>query len=299
MLTPFRLWLCAALAAFLTLATAAQAAPALWVVKSPTATIYLFGTIHVLEADVSWRTPALDDAYAKAADIWFEMDVGGVVSPDGAKDLRAMVMKLGLDAGHPLSGQLDPEHLGELKALMEHDQLPFDAINVMRPWMAALLVSEAPMIKAGAHGAHVPSGADLTLSDAAVSDKKSMRFFETASQQLHFFADLSQQTQLQLLEDTIDELAQPKAASESIEAAWVSGDLVKLGPLMLGHMQTRYPELYEALITRRNAAWVDLLTQELATGKVELVNVGALHMVGDAGLPALLKARGFAVERLQ
>ena len=60
------------------------------------------------------------------------------------------------------------------------------------------------------------------------------------------------------------------------------------------------PALYDALLKRRNLAWADTLTREMADHPgVELVNVGALHMVGDDGLPALLKARGYLVERVQ
>jgi uncharacterized protein YbaP (TraB family) len=65
-------------------------------------------------------------------------------------------------------------------------------------------------------------------------------------------------------------------------------------------MKSGNPGLYDALLKRRNLAWADRLAQELADGSgVELVNVGALHMVGDDGLPALLAARGFTVERVQ
>jgi uncharacterized protein YbaP (TraB family) len=59
-------------------------------------------------------------------------------------------------------------------------------------------------------------------------------------------------------------------------------------------------DFYEALLKDRNLAWADTLTAEMAQSSgVELVNVGALHMIGPDGLPALLKARGFAVERVQ
>jgi uncharacterized protein YbaP (TraB family) len=51
--------------AFLTLlsnASAAFAAPSLWVIKSPSATVYLFGTIHLLRASQDWETQAIKDA---------------------------------------------------------------------------------------------------------------------------------------------------------------------------------------------------------------------------------------------
>ena len=43
-------------------AAPAQAAPAMWRVTSPTAEIYLFGTLHALQPGDRWRTPAYDAA---------------------------------------------------------------------------------------------------------------------------------------------------------------------------------------------------------------------------------------------
>jgi uncharacterized protein YbaP (TraB family) len=79
----------------------------------------------------------------------------------------------------------------------------------------------------------------------------------------------------------------------------MAGDLARLGPELVGEMRAESPAFYEAVLRRRNLAWADALTQEMAGGGVELVNVGALHMVGADGLPALMKARGFTVERVQ
>lgn len=282
----------AALAA-LALAGVAQAAPALWRVTSPTATLYLFGTMHALEPDAQWRTPAFDAAYAKAQTLWFETDVAGVAD---ASVIQGLILRYGVDAGHPLSTKLDAEHLAALKAVLAHDGVSFAGIDPMRPWAAALVVMAAPMAKAGFDP---KAGADVALTASAAADKKEVRTFETLDQQMMFFADLPQAVEVQLLEDAVEDDAKSGDELKAMEKAWLAGDVQKLGPLLTGDLKKHYPELYEVLIRRRNQAWSETLGQELAGDGAELVNVGALHMVGPDGLPALLKARGFKVERVQ
>jgi uncharacterized protein YbaP (TraB family) len=119
--------------------------------------------------------------------------------------------------------------------------------------------------------------------------------------QARLFADLPEPAEVKYLTDVINERAHPKATQgEPLEQAWLDGDLARLGPALVGQMKQQNPALYQALLKRRNEAWSDAISRELAVGpKVELVNVGALHLVGDDSLPALLKARGYTVERVQ
>ena len=49
--------------------------PALWTVHSKNATVYLFGSIHLLPPGLDWRPPALEDALNKAKDVWFELPI--------------------------------------------------------------------------------------------------------------------------------------------------------------------------------------------------------------------------------
>ena len=64
----------AVLGAWLGAAGAVGAAPALWVVRDADSEIYLFGTLHALSPQARWRTPAYDQAMARADTVWFEAD---------------------------------------------------------------------------------------------------------------------------------------------------------------------------------------------------------------------------------
>ena len=59
------------------------------------------------------------------------------------------------------------------------------------------------------------------------------------------------------------------------------------------------PELYEAVVYRRNANWVPRVRALLGRPDDYLVVVGALHIVGERGLVALLQDEGLRIEPLR
>jgi uncharacterized protein YbaP (TraB family) len=282
----------AILLGWLGVAGAASAAPALWLVKNDHAQIYLFGTLHALGPGVKWRTPAYDAAYARAETVWFEAPLDGA---DPAA-VRSLVARYGVDPDHPLSQKLTPAALGQLSR-----QVDVARVEHYRPWVVALMLSMQPMLS---QGARVESGADLTMIHEA-RGAKTVRSFESMEDQARLFASLSEPAEVSYLTEVIRERT-PKPAFTlrpppgGLERAWLDGDMGRLGAGLVGGMRAANPDLYDALLKRRNLAWADVLTREMGeTQGIELVNVGALHMVGPDGLPALMQARGFEVVRVQ
>lgn len=270
----------------------------MWVARDADSEFYLFGTMHVLAPDVAWRTRAYDEAYQRAEAVWFEADLTGVNRPT----IDGLLARYGVDVERPLSSKLAPRQLAELKPLLDRHRTRLDRIDHMRPWAAALMLSVQPMLE---RGAKIDAGADASVTRQARAAAKPIRAFETLEDQVRMFAGLSEPVELKYLTDVIQErrggfrLQLPRLG-RSIPNAWMAGDLARLGPRLVGEMQRESPEFYEAFLRRRNLAWATTIDQEMrAGGGVQLVNVGALHMVGDDGLPALLAARGYAVSRVQ
>jgi len=291
-LTPLRAAL--ALMALMTALAApalASAAPAMWRVRDGNSEIYLFGTMHVLPPGLKWRTKLYDAAYARADAVWFETDMR---APPAT--LNALMARYGVDPDRRLTDKLSPEGLDDLKPLLNRRQVTLDRLETLRPWAAAMLLSVAPMVQ---KGAAVSSGADAVVTRAAFAEAKPIRTFETVEDQLRMFARLPERVEVQYLEDVMREQVKPPKNGVALQSAWMHGAVDKLAPLLVAPMKRDRPALYEVLLKRRNEAWTDRLVQRLQGSGVDLVNVGALHLVGPDGLPALLAARGYEVVRVQ
>ncbi|HWS78966.1 MAG TPA: TraB/GumN family protein, partial [Thermomonas sp.] len=65
-------------------------------------------------------------------------------------------------------------------------------------------------------------------------------------------------------------------------------------------MARKTPESYRLLDVDRNNAWLPKIEARLKESRADdtLVVVGSLHLLGDDGLVEMLRAKGYAVERV-
>jgi uncharacterized protein YbaP (TraB family) len=260
------------------------AEPALWAIKDKDSTIYLFGTVHVLKPTTQWRSPRIAKAFQDADDVVMEIE-----QPEDAATTRALMLKYGVDPAAPLSTKLKPESYAKLQAAAQGMGFPPQALEPMRPWLAALTVSLTPLLRAG----YDPeSGVEKLLSAQAKAAGKPISAFETMEQQVRFFADMTPVQETQLLESTLDEIDDGPAKIDALVAAWAAGDQAELKRQMVDEMQSDYPDVYKLLLVDRNKDWARQLKTKLAGSGVSFVAVGAGHLAGPDSLQVQLKALG-------
>lgn len=273
-------------------ARAAQAPqPALWVVRDADSTIYLYGTIHLRKPGARWGGPAAETALGEAQEVWTELEI------DASKEaaMQGLVMQYGIDRERPLSSKIDPARAPQLAAAAAKIGIPPNGFEAMKPWLASLTLTVVPMVQAG----YDPNaGVDRSVDRIARAAGKTMRWFETSEEQIRFLSGVSEPLQLQMLYEALDEIEEGPGMLAVMEAAWEKGDDRTVAAEMVAEMARDYPELYETLLKKRNAAWADVLTRELGGSGVDFVAVGAAHLAGPDSVQSLLRARGLRVDRV-
>ena len=268
------------------------ATPAIWRVKGAHGTVYLFGTIHVMQPNVDWETAKIQDAFAASGTVYVE-----VANLDDQTAALPLAAQYGMDMAHPLSTKISKDDEALLDAAAKGMGLPGEAMfEPMQPWLVAMTVSVLPMMKAG----YDPqSGIDVVLLGQARKAGKKIEGFETMEQQLHFVADEPQAEQVAKLHDELAEMDKNTAEMSAMVSAWERGDVAKIAAMENGELKTKYPDEYKTLVVERNTKWaatLDGVLKDATTGTV-FVAVGAAHLAGDDSVIELLKKDGWTVER--
>jgi hypothetical protein len=277
------------LALWLGAGSPAQAKPPIWIVRSPHATLVLFGSIHLLPAGLDWRPAKLDDALAIADELWFELPI----TVKAGEEAAAVSLARGaLPKDKRLTAMLSADETERLvQASITLHCVP-EAIDRMQPWMAELTLSVAEDARSGADASNGVEDEIEAEADPAVG----RRSFETAGQQIEFLAGAPVKDQLASLNWTVGEIDGDPGSYQRVVDEWMSADLAGLKRDANDPLQRVAPRLYDRLIVGRNRRWAGKLAARLRSpGKIVVV-VGIGHLIGPDGLPALLRARGLDVE---
>ena len=265
--------------------------PALWVVKDADSTLYLFGSVHVLRPTTGWASPRVEAAFDSASDIWFEIS-----NPDDQAAIMPLIQQHGLSPETPLSSRLTPEENAELDAAAQAMGASAAQLQPMKPWLAALSLSVAPLIKAG----YDPkSGVELVLKARAEAAGKPIHGFETIDKQIGILAGLPDDVQLVFLRETLKDYENAATKLDEMVEAWARGDVATLDRVTIKEMKDASPALYQAVLVDRNTDWANQIQTLLEGSGTAFIAVGAAHLTGDDSVQAILQKRGVTVETAQ
>lgn len=265
--------------------------PALWRVQGKTGTAWLFGTIHLLPPDIDWQTLAFHDAVRKSDALILE--ASGL---DDQKMIAEIFANMGVSGGQPtLASRIDPVLHPLLDRLDEVIPGPRSVLDHMESWAAALTLASAQSADLGVSQG---SGVEHILTMRFRAENKPISGLETISQQFGYFDTLPEKDQRLMLDSVLRNNATHQQQYQTMFAAWIRGvpDAV-IADHRDGILAS--PVIRKALLDGRNRVWATQIAKVIDKGDTVFVAVGAAHMAGKGGVPALLASSGYVVERVQ
>ena len=273
------------------MAQAEAVGPALWRVADEDTTIYLFGTVHTLPADIDWKTGEIAAALDRADVLVTEIDM----NPQSMQTMQEVVAaKAMLPAGQTLRGLLNDTQRATYEAALAEIGAPAEAFDQMEPWFATLALANVAL----AQGGFSPDrGVELVL-EGTVGEGKQRAALETLEYQLAIFDELPMEAQIEYLLQTVEGFDEIEPTLARLVEEWAEGDIATLAALMNEAFE-QDPVLAQRLLYDRNANWAVWIDERLDSPGTVFMAVGAGHLGGKQSVQDKLSERGIETVRIQ
>ncbi len=211
-----------------------------------------------------------------------------------------------------MSGPTLPERLEEsdwqaLSSEMVARGIPAFMAAKMQPWYVAMMLGIPPCAMPElADGA---DGLDARVVERATASGIPVRALEPYDTMFGLFEGMTPDEQTDMILTSLAMSAQIEDYSatlteayfdEDVRVTWELGRLAAYGlpGNSVEEVDADLARMEEALMNRRNRAWIPVIEDAAADGPV-FVAFGALHLSGEEGVLALLEREGFTIERMQ
>lgn len=259
--------------------------PAIWHVVGPgKQEAWLFGTIHAAPRPLAWNTPPVMQALARSDVVLVEV---ANIADDAAVG-RAFADLSRSPGLPPVMDRVPPALRRSLQDMLAARDIKAGDVRDVETWAVALMLARPES------GSDARNGVDRAVLAAASG--KSVVELEGASAQLSIFDRLPESEQRDLLAAVLSDAGALDDEADLVDV-WRRGDMDRI------EAETRTglladPELRAALFSERNCRWTERIVAELRSRHRPFVAVGAAHMAGPDGLPAMIERAGYTVTRL-
>lgn len=263
----------------------------MWLAEGNHNRVYILGSVHLLRREDHPLPKVMDAAYDDAEALIMELDMDDL----DAAALQASTNQLGVIQDErtlrDYMGDRLYQQAAEAAGAMD---IPFDMLSKTEPWFAAITVEQLALMRIGFNPLY---GIEMHMTMKATQDGKTVDGLETVEEQLALLDGLSIEAQNNLLLQTLAEGSNIEEFMDNMIRAWRIGDIDYMEDTILSDM-AQYPELYKSIVVDRNRRWVGAIEELLDDDDDYLIVVGALHLIGDDGVPALLSNRGVRIGQL-
>ena len=268
----------------------AQEKSFLWKVDSHQNSLYILGSIHLLNKEAYPLKQSIENAFEQTNKLVLEIDLRRANSD---KVQQLMLQKGASTDGTFLHQNVSKETYESVATRAKELGIDIRLLNSFKPWIVATTMAAVKLQQLGFDS---KLGIDRYFADRAIRSNKPIGGLETAEFQLGLFDQFSAKEQELLLRQSMNEMDHLERNVAEIVRAWKSGDVGSLEKHLLAGMRD-YPEIHQKVIEDRNRRWLPQIEGMLSRGENALIVVGAAHLVGTNGVIQLLKSRGYRVEQ--
>lgn len=261
----------------------------MWKVAGERTFAYLMGSIHFAPKSIYPLDPRIDAAFEQCRILAVESDIEGKEA-----QVQAMTMKWGL---YPQGDSLD-KHISKRT---ENKLKEMGALNPMfmrfKPWLLAMQLQSQYIMR---QGYDQSQGVDRYFLRRARQEGKQIKELEDAADTLKVFIEAAEEDEDEYLYYSLSELERIDEVLPKLVKQWQAGSAEAMYDLIYSEINKRpqFKEFGKKLFDERNVKMARKVESYLRRGTPSFVVVGAGHLVGPMGIPALLGKKGFEVQQV-
>lgn len=263
-----------------------------WETKTPGATVYLLGSMHLAKADVYPLRDRIMEAFSNSDKLVVELDITG----DKQLLIQQRMLQRGMYAnGRTLRDELSPQTFAALSQRLQDSGLPLEMMQSMKPGLVVTTLSTVEMMKLGLDP---DQGVDRFFIKQAAGRKPILEL-ETVDRQLDAVLDFPEPDIV--VRQSLDQLDELESLIDRLVSIWKRGDGAALARLVIEDEVRKHPEykgLHKRMFDDRNREMAAKIQAMQREGGRYFVVVGAGHLVGEQGIVAMLQRQGQTLKQI-